>query len=83
MLDYAVPRASWFPDIELYETVTPSPVNPIGVKGVGEAGAIASTAAVANAVVDALGPLGIRHLDMPYTAQTVWRAIQSAKGGQA
>ncbi|MFL5682954.1 MAG: xanthine dehydrogenase family protein molybdopterin-binding subunit [Chloroflexota bacterium] len=83
MLDYAVPRASWFPNIELDETVTPSPVNPIGVKGVGEAGAIASTAAVANAVVDALKPLGIRHLDMPYTAQTVWRAMQSAKGGHA
>ena len=46
-------------------------------------GAIASTAAVANAVIDALGPLGIRHLDMPYTPQTVWRAMQSAKGGQA
>jgi carbon-monoxide dehydrogenase large subunit len=83
MLDYALPRASYFPQIELDETVTPSPVNPIGVKGVGEAGAIASTAAVANAVVDALSPLGIRHLDMPYTAQTVWRAIQGAKGGQA
>jgi carbon-monoxide dehydrogenase large subunit len=83
MLDYAVPRASFFPRIELDETVTPSPVNPIGVKGVGEAGAIASTAAVANAVVDALSPLGIRHLDMPYTPQTVWRAIQGAKGGQA
>ncbi len=83
MLDYALPRASWLPSFELDETVTPSPVNPIGVKGVGEAGAIASTAAVANAVVDALSPLGIRHLDMPYTNQTVWRAIQSAKGGQA
>jgi carbon-monoxide dehydrogenase large subunit len=83
MLDYAMPRASYFPNIELDETVTPSPVNPIGVKGVGEAGAIASTAAVANAVVDALSPLGIRHLDMPYTAQTVWRAIQGAKGGPA
>ena len=83
MMDYALPRASYFPTIELDETVTPSPVNPIGVKGVGEAGAIASTAAVANAVVDALSPLGIRHLDMPYTAQTVWRAIQAAKGGQA
>jgi carbon-monoxide dehydrogenase large subunit len=83
MLDYALPRASWFPNLELDETVTPSPVNPIGVKGVGEAGAIASTAAVANAVVDALSPLGIRHLDMPYTPQTVWRAIQSAKGGQS
>ena len=83
MLDYALPRASWLPNFELDETVTPSPVNPIGVKGVGEAGAIASTAAVANAVIDALSPLGIRHLDMPFTAQNVWRAIQSAKGGQA
>ncbi|HEY8635828.1 MAG TPA: xanthine dehydrogenase family protein molybdopterin-binding subunit [Candidatus Limnocylindrales bacterium] len=83
MLDYTVPRASFFPNIELDETVTPSPVNPIGVKGVGEAGAIASTAAVANAVIDALGPFGIRHLDMPYTPQTVWRAMHDAKGGQA
>src|SRR6476620_2631413 len=83
MMDYTVPRASRLPSLELDETVTPSPVNPIGVKGVGEAGAIASTAAVANAVVDALSPLGIRHLDMPYTPQTVWRAMQSAKGGQA
>jgi carbon-monoxide dehydrogenase large subunit len=85
MLDYALPRAAWLPNLELDETVTPSPVNPLGVKGVGEAGAIASTAAVANAVIDALAPLGIRHLDMPYTAQTVWRAIRDAKakGGQA
>jgi carbon-monoxide dehydrogenase large subunit len=83
MLDYAVPRASWFPELELDETVTPSPVNPIGVKGVGEAGAIASTAAVANAVIDALSPLGIRHLDMPYTPQTVWRAMTSASGKPA
>jgi carbon-monoxide dehydrogenase large subunit len=83
LLDYALPRASWFPTLELDETVTPSPVNPLGVKGVGEAGAIASTAAVANAVIDALRPLGVRHLDMPYTAQTVWRAIQGSKGGQA
>src|SRR5262245_5705283 len=83
MLDYALPRAAWLPNLELDETVTPSPVNPIGVKGVGEAGAIASTAAVANAVNDALSGLGIRHLDMPFTANSVWRAIQSAKGGQA
>jgi carbon-monoxide dehydrogenase large subunit len=80
MLDYAIPRASWLPNLELDETITPSPVNPLGVKGVGEAGAIASTAAVANAVVDALSPLGIHHLDMPFTGQTVWRAIQKAKG---
>jgi carbon-monoxide dehydrogenase large subunit len=83
MMDYVVPKASMLPSFELDQTVTPSPVNPLGVKGVGEAGAIASTAAVANAVIDALGDLGIRHLDMPYTAQTVWSAIQTAKGGQA
>ena len=83
MMDYALPRAARLPHLELDETVTPSPVNPLGVKGVGEAGAIASTAAVANAVIDALGPLGIQHLDMPYTSQTVWVAIQAAKGGQA
>ena len=83
LLDYALPRASWLPAFELDETVTPSPVNPLGVKGVGEAGCIASTAAVANAVIDALSPFGIRHLDMPYTAQKVWGAIQAAKGGQA
>jgi carbon-monoxide dehydrogenase large subunit len=83
MLDYAVPRASWFPNLELDETVTPSPVNPIGVKGVGEAGTIASTAATANAVIDALSQLGIRHLDMPYSPQNVWRAIQNAKGGES
>jgi carbon-monoxide dehydrogenase large subunit len=82
MLDYAVPRASWFPNFELGETVTPSPVNPLGVKGVGEAGAIASTAAVANAVMDALSPFGIRHLDMPFTAPKVWRAMHD-KGARS
>jgi carbon-monoxide dehydrogenase large subunit len=81
MLDYALPRASWLPAFELDETVTPSPVNALGVKGVGEAGAIASTAAVANAVIDALSPLGIRHLDMPFTAQKVWAAIHAAGNG--
>ncbi|HEY7941310.1 MAG TPA: xanthine dehydrogenase family protein molybdopterin-binding subunit [Candidatus Limnocylindrales bacterium] len=83
MLDYALPKASWLPNLELDETVTPSPVNPLGVKGVGEAGAIASTAAVANAVIDALAPFGVRHLDMPYTPQTMWRAMHAAKGGPA
>src|SRR5262245_5678139 len=79
MLDYALPRASWLPSFELDETVTPSPVNPLGVKGVGEAGAIASTAAVVNAVMDALSPLGIRHVDMPLTDQGVWHAMQVAE----
>jgi carbon-monoxide dehydrogenase large subunit len=81
MMDYAVPRASWFPSFELDETVTPSPVNPMGVKGVGEAATIGSTPAVVNAVVDALSPLGIRHIDMPLTPQRVWRAMQAARGG--
>jgi carbon-monoxide dehydrogenase large subunit len=83
LLDYAIPRASWLPAFELDETVTPSPVNPLGVKGVGEAGAIASTAAVVNAVVDALSPLGIRHVDMPLTPERVWRAMQSAGAADA
>jgi carbon-monoxide dehydrogenase large subunit len=83
LLDYALPRASWLPTFELDETFTPSPVNPLGVKGVGEAGAIASTAAVANAVVDALSAYGIRHLDMPFTPRKVWRALQQAKEAQA
>ena len=68
MLDYALPHASGLPAFELDETVTLSPVNPLGTKGVGEAGAIASTPAVVNAVIDALSPFGIRHLDMPLTA---------------
>jgi aerobic carbon-monoxide dehydrogenase large subunit len=78
MMDYAVPRASWFPTFEMDQTVTPSPVNSMGVKGVGEAATIGSTPAVVNAVVDALSPLGIRHIDMPLTPQRVWRAMQAA-----
>jgi aerobic carbon-monoxide dehydrogenase large subunit len=81
MMDYAVPKASNLPLLELEETITPSPVNPLGVKGAGEAGTIGSAAAVVNAVVDALSPLGIRHIDMPLSAPTVWHAIQAAKAG--
>lgn len=80
LMEYAVPRAEQFPMFELSHTVTPSPVNELGVKGAGEAGTIASTPAYVNAVVDALSPLGIRHLDMPLTAPRVWSAIQTAKG---
>jgi aerobic carbon-monoxide dehydrogenase large subunit len=67
---------------ELDHTVTPSPVNELGVKGAGEAGTIASTPAFVNAVVDALSPLGIRHMDMPLSAPRVWSIIQSAQPGQ-
>jgi len=85
MAEYAVPKASRFPVFETARTETPSPHNPLGVKGVGETGTIASTAAAANAVMDALRPLGIRHLDMPYTPDRIWRAIHEAraKGGSA
>lgn len=78
MMDYAVPKASFFPSFELGSTETPSPTNPLGVKGVGETGTIASTPAVVNAVMDALSPFGIKHLDMPLTPEKVWRAIEAA-----
>jgi carbon-monoxide dehydrogenase large subunit len=80
MQDYAVPKAHQIPSIETDSTVTPSPHNPLGVKGVGEAGTIASPPAVVNAVVDALAPLGVDHLEMPLTAETVWRGIRDADG---
>ena len=67
------------PAFELARTETPTPVNPLGVKGAGETGTIASTAAVANAVIDALAPFGIRHLDMPFTPGRVWEAIRASR----
>lgn len=81
MIDYPIPKADYLPSFEIDRTVTPSPVNPLGVKGAGETGTIASTAAVANAVMDALAPLGITHLDMPLTPRKIWRAIQERKEG--
>jgi carbon-monoxide dehydrogenase large subunit len=83
MMDYAVPRASQMPHLEVAHTVTPSPVNPLGVKGCGEAGTIASAACVVNAVTDALAPFGIVHIDKPLTPARVWAAIQQAKGAKA
>jgi aerobic carbon-monoxide dehydrogenase large subunit len=78
MLSYLVPSAAELPSFELDRTETPSPSNPLGVKGVGETGAIASPAAVMNAVVDALSQFGITELDMPATPERVWAAIQEA-----
>jgi carbon-monoxide dehydrogenase large subunit len=75
LMDYAIPKADMVPHYELARTETPSPVNPLGVKGAGEAGTIASGVTVSNAVIDALSHLGVKHLDMPYTAEKVWRAI--------
>jgi carbon-monoxide dehydrogenase large subunit len=79
LLEYGVPKAESFPSFEVERTETPTDVNPLGVKGAGETGTIASTPAVVNAVVDALAPHGIRHLDMPLTPERVWRALQDAK----
>ena len=79
MMDYAVPKADFLPKLEIDRTETPTDLNPLGVKGAGETGTIASTPAVVNAVVDALAPLGITHLDMPLTPERVWRAMQAAK----
>src|SRR5207302_7045757 len=78
-MDYAMPRAKDIPDYVMDSTVTPSPINRMGIKGVGEAGTIGAAPAIANAVVDALSPLGIRHLDLPLRPERIWRAIQQAK----
>jgi len=76
--DYAIPKATMMPWIETSETITPSPVNPLGVKGVGEAGTIGASPSVTNSVVDAVSHLGVRHLDMPLTPEKIWNAIQQA-----
>jgi carbon-monoxide dehydrogenase large subunit len=76
-----MPSAADLPSITLDRTVTPSPVNPLGAKGIGEAGTIAATPAVVNAAVDALSSLGIRHLEMPMQPHRVWDAIRTANQG--
>ncbi len=80
LMDYAIPRAADVPRFETARTVTPSPVNPLGVKGVGEAGTIGSTPAIVNAVVDALRPLGVRDIPMPLKRERLWALFQ--KGGK-
>src|SRR5215469_7731401 len=82
LADYLIPSAADLPTFTLDRTETPSTLNPLGVKGVGEAGTIASTPAVVNAIVDALRPLGVSDVPMPCTPERVWRAIQNATGNQ-
>jgi len=77
-MDYAVPRAHMMPWIESDHTITPTPVNPLGVKGVGEAGTIGCSPAVVNSVVDALSHLGVRHIDMPLTREKIWKLVSAA-----
>ena len=80
LLEYAVPRADLLPGIEVDRIETPSPHNPLGVKGAGEMGTIAATPVVANAVMDALAPLGVTHMELPFTPEKIWRAVQAAQG---
>ena len=85
LMDYAVPRAANLPRLQLARTETPTPVNPLGIKGIGEAGTIGSTPAVVSAVVDALAPFGVTHIDMPLTPQKLWslcQGKQAAAGGR-
>jgi carbon-monoxide dehydrogenase large subunit len=80
LMDYAVPKADDLPAFVTDQTVTPTPFNPLGAKGIGEAATIGSTPAVVNAVLDALRPFGVRHLDMPLRPERVWRALQGGPG---
>jgi len=79
LVDYLMPTAAEMPKMVRGRTVTPSPLNALGAKGIGESGTIGSTPAVQNAVVDALAHLGVRHIDMPLAPGRVWRAIQEAR----
>jgi carbon-monoxide dehydrogenase large subunit len=83
LMDYAVPFSSDLPSFETGMTITPSPVNPLGVKGVGEAGTIVATPVIVNAVIDALSDLGVKHIDMPLRPEKVWRAVQQAREDRA
>jgi len=76
LIDYTVPSAAEFPMFERVEMQTPTPLNPLGAKGIGESGTIGATPAVQNAVIDAVSHLGVRHIDMPLTPERVWRAIE-------
>ncbi|HEV7888731.1 MAG TPA: xanthine dehydrogenase family protein molybdopterin-binding subunit, partial [Acidimicrobiales bacterium] len=81
LADYAFISAAELPSFEIVHMETPTPLNELGAKGIGESGTIGSTPAVQNAVVDALTPLGVRHVDMPATPERVWRAL-TGRGGE-
>src|SRR3712207_2638668 len=80
MVDYLIPGATEVPNMILDRTETPSPTNPMGVKGIGESGAIAASPAVVNAVIDALSHEGVTHIDMPASPMRVWQTLQEARG---
>jgi aerobic carbon-monoxide dehydrogenase large subunit len=78
LMDYALPRATDVPRLEVHHVVTPSPLNPLGVKGAGEGGTLPAPAAIANAVADALRPLGVEVTEMPLTRERLWRRVRAA-----
>ncbi len=77
--DYALPKADGFPNFETHHTTTTTPINPLGAKGIGEAATIGATPTAANAVIDALSAFGVTHLDIPFTPEKVWKAIQESR----
>lgn len=79
LMDYTLPRAEMIPRIEVANTVTTTPLNPLGAKGMGESGCIGGLACVVNAVLDALHPFGVQDIELPLKAERIWRAIQDAK----
>jgi aerobic carbon-monoxide dehydrogenase large subunit len=79
LMDYAMPKATMVPTLETDRTITPTPVNPLGAKGCGEAGTIGSTPAVANAIIDALAPFGVTHLEMPFKPEKLWHLMRQGK----
>ena len=81
LLDYAIPRAGALPQVILATMETPSPTNPLGVKGIGELPTVAAPVAVANAIMDALSSVGVRHIDTPLTAEKIWRALHGVEVG--
>jgi carbon-monoxide dehydrogenase large subunit len=80
LMDYALPRATDVPPLEVHHVITPSPLNPLGVKGAGEGGTLPAPAAIANAVADALRPLGVVVTEMPLTRERLWRRVRAAGG---
>ena len=81
LADYAMPSAAELPSFEVHSTETPTPLNPLGAKGIGEAATIGATPAVQNAVIDAVAHLGVRHIDLPCTPERVWRTVRDAQSG--
>ncbi|HXZ64734.1 MAG TPA: molybdopterin cofactor-binding domain-containing protein, partial [Streptosporangiaceae bacterium] len=83
LADYPFVSATELPSFELADSETPTTYNPLGAKGIGEAGSIGSTPAVQNAIIDAVSHLGVRHIDMPATSRRVWQAIRAAQGQES